>query len=93
VADAFWPGWQATIDGQPAEILAADVLVRAVRWPPGHHVLEMTYDPPELRTGLALSGLGALLRLLLAGIGLSRLQKERGPAKTGPPSVKRAAMP
>ncbi|MGB8930004.1 MAG: hypothetical protein WCC48_02010, partial [Anaeromyxobacteraceae bacterium] len=66
VQDAFWPGWRATVDGRPAEILAADFLVRAVRWPAGRHRLVMTYDPPELRLGLALSALGAVLVLLLA---------------------------
>jgi hypothetical protein len=66
VQDAFWPGWRASIDGRPAEILAADYLVRAVAWPPGRHVLEMTYEPPELRHGLVLSALGALAVLGLA---------------------------
>jgi hypothetical protein len=72
VQDAYWPGWRAAIDGQPAEILAADFLVRAVRWPPGRHRLEMTSDPPEVRFGLAVSAAGALLVLLLAALALRR---------------------
>jgi hypothetical protein len=68
VQDAFWPGWRAWIDGRPAEILAADFLVRAVPWPAGRHVLVMTYDPPELRHGLALSAAGGVLVLLLAAL-------------------------
>ncbi|MGB8931559.1 MAG: hypothetical protein WCC48_09975, partial [Anaeromyxobacteraceae bacterium] len=72
VQDAFWPGWRATVDGQPAEILAADILVRAVRWPAGRHTLVMTYDPPEVRLGLALSAVGALLLLTLAALALRR---------------------
>jgi uncharacterized membrane protein YfhO len=62
VNDAFWPGWEATIDGAPAPILAADGFVRAVRWPPGRHRLEMRYQPPELARGLLLSlaGLAAV---------------------------------
>jgi hypothetical protein len=65
VQDAHWPGWTATIDGQSAEILIADILVRAVRWPPGRHHLEMVYDPPGVRLGWGLSAAGALLVLLL----------------------------
>ncbi|WP_242392753.1 YfhO family protein [Anaeromyxobacter oryzisoli] len=65
VQDAYWPGWRASIDGQPAEVLAADVLVRAVRWPPGRHRLELVYAPRELQVGLALSAVGAVLVLLL----------------------------
>jgi hypothetical protein len=66
VQDAFWRGWRATIDGRPTEILATDWLVRSVRWPEGRHLLEMTYDPPEVRAGLLLTALGALLLALLA---------------------------
>jgi hypothetical protein len=66
VNDAEWPGWEATIDGRPAGIQLADGLVRAVRWPAGRHVLEMTYRPRELRVGLAASAAGALALIALA---------------------------
>jgi hypothetical protein len=58
IADAWWPGWEATIDGARVSIFPADVFVRAVRWPAGRHVLEMRYRPPEVRTGIHLSVLG-----------------------------------
>jgi uncharacterized membrane protein YfhO len=64
VNDAWWPGWRATIDGRPAELLPADVLVRAVRWPPGRHTLVMTYAPPEVAWGWAASAAGALVLAL-----------------------------
>ncbi|ABS26031.1 hypothetical protein [Anaeromyxobacter sp. Fw109-5] len=67
VNDAFWPGWQSTLDGVPVEVQRADVLVRAVPFPAGRHVLEMRYAPPELTWGLAASaaGVAALAVLLL----------------------------
>jgi hypothetical protein len=58
VRDAFWPGWKAWMDDVEVPILAADLLVRAVQFPPGRHVLVMRYEPPEIRFGWALSGLG-----------------------------------
>ncbi|MBI5445749.1 MAG: hypothetical protein HY900_31600 [Deltaproteobacteria bacterium] len=58
VNDTFWPGWIARIDGSAVPLWRADGLVRAVPWPPGRHVLEMRYEPPEVRTGLRLTGLG-----------------------------------
>ena len=67
VNDAFWPGWIATIDGKEVPIWRADYLVRAVPWPAGRHLLEMRYDPPEVRTGWLVSLMGALaLTVLLA---------------------------
>jgi hypothetical protein len=61
VNDAFHPGWRAMIDGRPVELMPADILVRAVRWPAGRHELVMVYDPPEVRWGIALSLAGAVL--------------------------------
>jgi len=60
VNDSFWPGWSATIDGKEVPIWRADFLVRAVPWPAGKHVLEMQYDPPEVRIGWIISLTGAL---------------------------------
>jgi len=66
VNDAFWPGWRARVDGEEVPVLAADLLVRAVRWPAGRHTLVMRYEPLEVRVGWILSGLGALAAAGLA---------------------------
>jgi hypothetical protein len=76
VNDAFWPGWQARIDGVPAEILCADVAVRAILWPAGRHVLEMKYDPPEVRIGWLVSLTGALALTALSVIEWRRKRSE-----------------
>ncbi|WP_242392760.1 YfhO family protein [Anaeromyxobacter oryzisoli] len=75
VADAWWPGWEATLDGLPVPIFRADVLVRAVRWPAGRHVLEMRYRPPEVRTGIMVSVLG--IAVLAGWITISRRAPSR----------------
>jgi hypothetical protein len=90
IADAWWPGWEATIDGLPAPIRPADVLVRAVRWPAGRHVLEMRYRPPEVRAGLWLSAIG----LLLTGGGCILLGRGRlTPAERPGDPLPRPALP
>jgi hypothetical protein len=78
VCDAWWPGWEATVDRLPAMIFRADALMRAVRWPAGRHVLEMRYRPPEVRAGLAVSALG--IALLAAALVVLR---RRGQAAVG----------
>jgi hypothetical protein len=75
IEDAWWPGWEARIDGAPASIFRADSLVRAVRWPAGRHVLEMRYRPPEVRSGVALSALGGAL----AAVWMVRARRARAP--------------
>jgi hypothetical protein len=76
VQDAFWPGWRAFVDGQETEILATDVLVRGVPWPGGRHALVMRYEPPEVRVGLVLSGVGAVVLVLLV-VGAARGRRPR----------------
>ena len=67
VADTWYPGWQATVDGIPTSIYPADELFRAVRVPAGTHRIEMRYRPRSLRLGLALCAvaLGACALFLL----------------------------
>lgn len=66
VNDSYWQGWQAKIDGKAIPIWPADFLVRAVPWPSGKHVLEMSYAPIEVRIGsfISLAGAVALSALL-----------------------------
>ena len=74
VNEALYPGWTATIDGRPAELLAANVLMRGVAVDAGPHSIEMRYEPPHYRAGAALSlaAVGLTLALLAAGVWVDR---------------------
>ena len=62
LTDAYYPGWTATIDGQPAEIERADIMFRAVKVPAGQHRVEMRYQPLSFTLGAVISlGTGVLL--------------------------------
>ena len=67
LADVFFPGWTATIDGEPAAVLRANGLFRAVQLPPGDHTVEFRYRPLSVRVGGLLSGISGLILLMLAG--------------------------
>jgi hypothetical protein len=64
LSDTYYPGWQAFVDGGPAEILRANYVFRAVALVPGKHLVEFRYRPQSLAAGFALSMI-ALLTLLL----------------------------
>lgn len=73
VAESFYPGWQATIDGKPAQILRANYLSQGVVVPVGAHTIELNFTPEPFVYGGIIS-LGGLLgiMLLLAGPWLRR---------------------
>ena len=55
LTDTYYPGWQATINGEEAPIYAADLLFRAVAIPPGSSTVEFTYQPASWRWGVRIS--------------------------------------
>lgn len=72
VADTWMPGWSATLDGRPAEILRGDRSQRVVALPSaGRHRVVMTYEPPGLREGRALA-LGSALVWALSALACRR---------------------
>jgi hypothetical protein len=74
LADAFDPGWRATVDGHPAPVHRANVAFRAVAVAEGRHVVEMVYRPRTVLQGLTLSVLSLLLVL---GVGVAGVRRER----------------
>jgi hypothetical protein len=60
VTDAYYPGWAATLDGQPIELLRANGLVRAVAVPKGAHTVVMRYAPWTAKAGAAVSAAAVL---------------------------------
>jgi hypothetical protein len=58
--DTFFPGWSATVNGEPAPILRADYNFRAVSLPAGRSTVCFSYRPESLRIGLYLCALGIL---------------------------------
>ncbi len=55
LTDVFYPGWRATVDGRPAELLRADYVFRAVRIPAGEHVVRMDFRPRTWQVGFGIS--------------------------------------
>lgn len=45
LADTWYPGWEATVDGERAELLRANHAFRAVKLDEGSHAIEMAYRP------------------------------------------------
>ena len=66
LADLFDPGWRLVLDGSPAPILRANLLMRAAAVTAGTHTLVYTYEPASIRLGAGGTAIG-----LIALIGLA----------------------
>jgi membrane protein YfhO len=66
VADPAYPGWQATVDGKPADIEQIDGILPAIKLTPGSHTIVYHYAPASVKLGATLALVG--LALTLAGL-------------------------
>jgi len=65
-SETHYPGWQAWVDGTPAEIHRVDIALRGVVVPEGAHRVRMEFHPTILWIGLGLTLATAALLLWLA---------------------------
>jgi len=75
LTDSYYPGWQATVGGQPVDIMQANILFRAVPLPVGEHTVVFEFAPQSVRVGALISGLSLLgIAIALVVVG----KKKRG---------------
>jgi hypothetical protein len=55
LADFYYPGWQATVNGRPARIFQTNYIQRGVALPPGENTVRFEYRPVRFFTGAAIS--------------------------------------
>lgn len=68
-SEIYYPyGWNAYINGEPAEYFRADYLLRAMTIPPGFNRIEFKFEPKVIQTGSTIS-LVSTIAFVLIGIG------------------------
>ena len=77
LADSFYPGWDAYVDGKKAKIFKANHFFRAVPIPKGEHRIEFRYQPQSFKLGLIIS-LISLTCLVLVSLFLFLRQRKLG---------------
>jgi hypothetical protein len=66
LADTWYPGWNALVDGKPAPIYRADFLFRAVPIEPGQHRVVFQYRPWSLQLGAIVSALSLFVSAVIS---------------------------
>jgi hypothetical protein len=86
LADQYYPGWRATVDGRPASIQRANYAFRLVEVPAGTSVVRFEYRPRSVLVGAAISA----ATVTLVAIVLARRRRQAQPT---PPGVFRDSDP
>ena len=67
-SEIYYPlGWEAYIDGEPAEIYRVNYTLRAMKIPAGKHEVMMVFKPTSYKVGQGISLAGSILFVLFAG--------------------------
>ncbi len=73
LTDTYYPGWQATVDGEAAEILPADHAFRAVWVGTGEHTVVFTYTPLSFRVGAWVT---LAAGVVMVGVALQHIKRQ-----------------
>lgn len=65
-SDIYYPkGWNAYVDGQPANYIKVNYALRGMSLPAGRHEIAFIFEPASVKKGITLSYIGSWLVLLL----------------------------
>ena len=67
ISEAYYPGWAASVNGQPVSVLEADAYLMAIPVPAGNSTVELNYRPVMLLVGalISLLSLAACITLIV----------------------------
>ena len=75
-SEIYYPGWTATIDGEPAELGRVDYILRALSVKPGKHEVVLSFFPKSVDTTETIAYTAyAILILVLIGMGVMYWRK------------------
>ncbi len=77
-SEIYYPGWTATLDGQPLELGRADYVLRAAYVPAGNHKVHMEYKPASIKVTETMAYIAiVLLVLILVGAVIMTIKKQK----------------
>ena len=75
-SEIYYPGWTATIDGQPAELGRVNYILRALNVKPGKHDVVLTFKPKSVNTTETIAYISYVI-LILVVLGAAFMEYRR----------------
>ena len=77
-SEIYYPGWTATVDGQPVEIGRVNYLLRAIHIQPGQHQVELAFFPKSVNMTETIAYIAfAILLLVLIYVVISQFRQKK----------------
>ena len=77
-SEIYYPGWTATVDGQPAELGRVNYILRALNVKPGKHDVVLTFKPKSVNTTETIAYVSyVILILLILGAAFMEYRRRR----------------
>lgn len=77
-SEIYYPGWTATLDGQPLELGRVDYVLRAAYVPAGKHTIHMEYKPASVGVTETVAYIAIVLLLIVfVGAAVLTIRKEK----------------
>ena len=82
-SEIFYPGWTATVDGQPVEVGRVNYVLRAISVKPGNHKVELSFFPKTVDTteAIAYAAYAVLALVVVVLVLLEWRRRKNGGAK------------
>ena len=78
-SEIYYPGWTATVDGQPAELGRVDYILRALNIQPGRHQVELSFFPKSVHTTETIAYIAyVILILVVVGAVFKKVKMKKG---------------
>ena len=82
-SEIYYPGWTATVDGQPVEVGRVNYVLRAISVKPGNHKVELSFFPKSVDTTetIAYTAYAVLALVVIVLVLLEWRRRKNGDAK------------
>ena len=78
-SEIYYPGWNATVDGEPVELGRVDYVLRAMNVKPGRHEVVLSFFPKSVNTTETVAYVAYVaLLLILLGAGYMEYRRRKG---------------